>query len=478
MEPAGEKQEACAQCQLARPPGGWPEDPHVGRVVNNKYELIQLLGSGGFGTVVRGRHVHGEGDLGDVVLKFLHTEKALSKSIKKRFFNEARAARSLQSPHVVKVYDYDYDGTTPFIVMEYLEGPRLEDLLERAPLPPERVLNIALQITGTLQQCHEAGIIHRDLKPANIMLLSAPEPDFVKILDFGIAHLPGGQQTRSSLGTPRYMPPEQYGQGEGEELDGRVDIYALGVILHRCFTGELPDESFMGGKRPPAELSALLASMMDEDRDDRPGTMADVELRLRAVARAQGWLAGAAVDDDRTVDGPREARTVEPEEPEAEAASKEVDPYDETALALDTPAPRPAPAPVRRVWPWFLLGGGLLVLGLALGSRVQHPSAGEIPRATPAARPTSPDTRPPDQSAPPAADQGVADLAPAGPDVKRRPKARPRRPVKRREKKVTPPPAHNKVIKKPAPDSGAVYRPKGLDWERMRLKMLQGKNRP
>jgi len=286
-------------------------DPYIGRTINNKYRMESRLGAGGFAQVFLAEQVQDGIELGDVVLKFLHKNLATNQSIRRRFINEARAARRVRSPHVVKVFDlgFDDDGT-PYMAMEYLEGEGLEKVLDREEtLSPQRTFNLGLQVAGALDECHTIGIIHRDLKPDNLLLLPGRGEDFVKVLDFGIARVPAadGTLTHTLMGTPRYMPPEQIML---KEMDGGVDIFALGVILYECLAGTSPIQAKtpmeylqlnlntrptpLREVRPdlPEDLERLLNLMMAKDRADRPTSMADVEQRLKKIGVAHGWLAG------------------------------------------------------------------------------------------------------------------------------------------------------------------------------------------
>ena len=301
--------DTCPQCDRHRPDRGWPADPFIGRLVDKKYRIESQLGEGGFAKVFLARQVQGDIDLGHVVLKFLHQDMASNDSIRRRFINEARAARKLGSPHVVKMFDLGFDGEgLPYQVMEYLHGDSLDKILSREKtLEPQRAFRIGLQVAGALEECHENGIVHRDLKPDNLVLLSGRSREFIKVIDFGIARVPSedGKVTHTMMGTPRYMPPEQILQ---DKIDGGVDIFALGVILFECLAGRPPIESKtpMGYLQQnlnivptplrqvcadmPAELEALLARMMAKDRLDRPPSMTDVEARLNVIGMQQGWV--------------------------------------------------------------------------------------------------------------------------------------------------------------------------------------------
>jgi serine/threonine-protein kinase len=217
-------------------------------LVAGKYRLTRLLGRGGMGTVWEGVHT----SLGTrVAVKFIESEHLESAEARNRFENEARAAATLRSKHVVEVYDHGVapDGR-PFIVMEYLQGEPLDRRLDRfGRLPPRDVARILQQVCRALGKAHAAGIIHRDLKPENIFLVWDDEDaaDIAKLVDFGIAKFTdqslgpsSATRTGSVLGTPYYMSPEQ---ARGlRSVDHRADLWSLGVIAYRCIVGKLPFE--------------------------------------------------------------------------------------------------------------------------------------------------------------------------------------------------------------------------------------------
>ena len=365
----GEQAAFCPGCGFPQPAAGWPVDEFLGRVINGKYRLTEKLGEGGFGVVLRGRHLHGTVDLGDVVLKFLHQSIATNPVVRKRFVNEARAARALRTPHVVKVFDFDFDERgLPFIVMEYLAGRSLAAVLKDGTLSPVRVLRIGMQAAGALHECHCAGIIHRDLKPDNILLLPDRDHDFVKLLDFGIARLQDSTLSQTIVGTPQYMAPEQIRQGR---MDAGVDIFALGVLLYECLTGQPPIDAATPLEylvrnlevppRPlrdlardlPQPLEGLLAAMMAKERAARPATMADVEARLKAIGVSQGWLleygsemrqAASTSTLALSPDDARESRTQGSPSPGADASGAPVESLSSVSVS-----------PLRRRWLWAVV---------------------------------------------------------------------------------------------------------------------------
>jgi tRNA A-37 threonylcarbamoyl transferase component Bud32 len=215
-------------------------------LIAGKYQLKQLLGRGGMGSVWEGVHT----TLGTrVAVKFIDAEYANSPEARSRFENEARAAATLRSKYVVEVYDHGVtDDGRPFIVMEYLEGEPLDRRLDRmGRLPAKQTALILQQVCRALTKAHQARIVHRDLKPENIFLVWDDEDgtDIAKVVDFGIAKFTDGSlgpssatRTGSVLGTPYYMSPEQ---ARGlRSVDFRTDIWSLGVIAYRAIVGTLP----------------------------------------------------------------------------------------------------------------------------------------------------------------------------------------------------------------------------------------------
>ncbi len=217
-------------------------DSLVGRLVAGKYRLLRRLGQGGMGVVYLAEHA-GVGQ--KVAIKFLHPTFSADPEISRRFHNEARSYARVVHPHAIQLHDFGQDEQGGlFISMEYVEGSDLRRVLSQGPLPPREALDIVLQVADVLSAAHASGIVHRDLKPENIMLAREIRGWHAKVLDFGLAQLAdgGGRLTTPGAvsGTPRYMAPEQV---EGQPLDHRVDIYALGLVLFEALTGKSPFDS-------------------------------------------------------------------------------------------------------------------------------------------------------------------------------------------------------------------------------------------
>ena len=270
----------------------------VGQTVGN-YIVTAKLGEGGMGTVFLAQHpVIGS----KVALKAIHPEYARSPEVVARFVNEARAVNQIGHDHIIDIHDF---GTTPagdfYFIMEYLSGEMLSDQRGRQVVfSPTRALHIVAQIADALAASHERGVIHRDLKPDNIFLITRDgRPDFVKVLDFGLAKLTTASGAVPAfttdagiiMGTPYYMSPEQC---EGRaELDHRTDVYSLGVILFEMLTGHVPFAGEGYGEvmtkhislPPPAArkfvpelpiaLEAILSRALAKDPDARFQTMAE-----------------------------------------------------------------------------------------------------------------------------------------------------------------------------------------------------------
>jgi serine/threonine-protein kinase len=215
-------------------------DPREGKVLQGRYRILSMLAEGGMGVVYKAERV---GIGRSVVVKFLHAILSDKPGIVDRFEREARATARLNHPHCVSLVDFGIDDGSPYLVVEFVEGKTLADLLDHGAVNGERAVGIVRQILAGLEHAHERGILHRDLKPANVMIVDAEGyvGDFVKILDFGLAKLAWpGEDKRDvtvegiAIGTPGYMSPEQ---AAGVPSDRRSDIYCTGALLYHLVTG-------------------------------------------------------------------------------------------------------------------------------------------------------------------------------------------------------------------------------------------------
>jgi len=311
-----------------------------GAVIRGKYRILGKLGQGGMAAVYKALHV----GFNEVrALKVIHPELASDPSFVKRFGQEAALTRKLQHPNAVRVEDIDQaDDGRPFMVMEFIEGESLKDVIERqAPLPVPRACRIAKQVAAALEAAHGLGMIHRDIKPGNILLTRLPgsgEPEEVaKVLDFGIAKIreahweAGGTtltRTGTSIGTPSYMSPEQAMGKTGEGLDGRADLYSLGVVMYEMLAGELPiraesEVQMLIGqintapqpireRRPelPEAIGAVVMRCLEKDPARRPASGAALIALMEASER--GVAAGAAPGEMPTGATPRPAQVDTP----------------------------------------------------------------------------------------------------------------------------------------------------------------------
>ena len=283
----------------------------VGTVIDDRYRLIEPIGSGASGFVFRARHERVPRDLAVKVLSRRHA--AMPRWVR-RFEVEVRAAASLDSPHIVEIIDFGHnDPVGYFIVMELLRGEDLAQRMERGePLHIFDVLKIFKETALALDVAHRAGMVHRDLKPSNLFLVNEPSASrgySVRLLDFGIAQVPAepsggedgeGETAREIVGTPYAMAPEQI---RGDTVTPAADIYALGVLLHHMISGEPPFEEPTGEAAlemhlyatppdldelercpwVPTELSALVCRMLSKRPSRRPADIGTLLAELEAV---------------------------------------------------------------------------------------------------------------------------------------------------------------------------------------------------
>ncbi len=219
-----------------------------------RYEIAAEIGSGSMGKVYKAFDPLIERIVALKTIK-MESKGELQTEFEARFFREAKSAGRLNHPNIVTIYDVGESGDSAYIAMEYLHGESLDKLLAKhAALPLERTVHIALQIANGLAYAHQHGVVHRDIKPGNVILLR--RGGVVKITDFGIAQILSGSQTQvgALLGSPRYMSPEQV---QGTAIDGRSDVFSLGVMLYEMLTGVTP---FAGDN-----LSAIFYGIMNHE---------------------------------------------------------------------------------------------------------------------------------------------------------------------------------------------------------------------
>ncbi|MEJ2371779.1 MAG: serine/threonine-protein kinase [Gemmatimonadales bacterium] len=290
------------------------------------YRLLELIGRGGMGEVWKARHnlLARPAAIKLILGGTLEAEPGGAANALARFEREAQATASLQSAHTVALYDFGVsDDGTFYYVMELLDGIDLESLVERfGPLPAERVVHILRQACLSLGEAHQRGLVHRDIKPANLYLCQyAFEPDFVKVLDFGLVKhptldVPGGVAlTRTGLlaGTPSYLAPE-IAMG-AERIDGRADIYALACVSYKLLTGRCVFEedtalatilahvnvparspSSISELPIPADLEELILACLAKDPASRPPTCEDLLRALEGIDLAEPWTTERAAD--------------------------------------------------------------------------------------------------------------------------------------------------------------------------------------
>jgi len=408
--------------------GSWSE----GKVVREKYRILARLGVGGMATVYKAEHLHFH-ELR--ALKVINPEMSGDQKFITRFKQEALIMRRLQHPNAVHIDDIDTgeDGR-PFIVMEYIEGRSLSEIIqEQGAMPAARVCAVIKQVAAALDAAHRLGIVHRDIKPANIVLLQTPEGEQAKVLDFGIAKMKEEQledsQTRQAsltgtgflIGTAAYMSPEQAQGKRGNQLDARSDLYSLGVVMYQMLTAELPlkADSDVGLlmahiSTPPADirtlhpdlpeaLANLVMKCLAKQPDSRPASARELINELEQVGCAipgkstehvQAASATALLaSPDAAAPTELLMRSGGPSATHAEVTRSGVD----AGKTMPSQAPAPAAPPARRrAGHWkYLAPAGALLAGAAVWLAIHsskpktivatlEPSPTPAPTATPA----------------------------------------------------------------------------------------------
>ena len=270
----------------------------MGTLIAGKYKVLEEIGRGGMGIVFKAEDTKLQRT---VALKFLPPNLAGSPELKERFLIEARAAAALSHPNICVIHEVGEDEKRPYIAMEYVEGETLRDRIKKKVLSTEDALSITSQVAAGLGEAHHKEIVHRDIKSANIMVTAKGQ---AKVMDFGLAKLRGGSsltRSQTTLGTVAYMSPEQ---ARGEEVDGRTDLWSLGVVLYEMLTGELPfigdrdlsiihsivheDPKPIKSRKPPVpqELQQIVTRALKKNREARYGSAGDMLKDLKKYEEA------------------------------------------------------------------------------------------------------------------------------------------------------------------------------------------------
>lgn len=375
-----------------------------GQILAGRYLVGEILGSGGMGAVYRGVDLRTGGP---VAIKIPHPWLTVDTDFITRLHREAQIAAALVSPRIVKVIDFDWHKGRPFLVMEYVPGKTLAEVLsERGALTWQEATRIALEVARALDVAHRNGIVHRDLKPQNIKILDDGD---VKVLDFGIARaesLPSVTAASVVVGTPQYMAPERLGGPTDDPADATVsrgdvrsDIYALGVILHEMLTGRPPFQAgshwaviraHLSDPPPPlpdtvpAAVQEVVRRCLAKRPRDRFQTPAELVAALRALTvtapiEATPVASALAATDERLVDTgaptlpaatlPQATTVVRPDGDQSDVTPTVVNGAG-VAILSSPPDVSASAAPFqgRRWLPW--LAAGAVVLALAAGSGI------------------------------------------------------------------------------------------------------------
>ncbi|MCP3136138.1 protein kinase domain-containing protein [Pyxidicoccus xibeiensis] len=389
-----------------------PPVAHLGEVLGN-YRLEQVLGEGAMGVVFLGRHVRLDKQ---VAVKILKPQHGTDSSLVQRFFQEARAVNAINHENIVEIFDFVEEPAPAnaiprvYCVLELLNGASLRQLMQQETLGVLRAIHITEQLCAALGAAHRAGIVHRDIKPDNIFVTSrGGDPDFVKVLDFGVAKLTStrlaehpGTFAGAVIGTPGYMSPEQ---ASGLEVDGRADLYAVGTVLYELLAGRRPFEaSELGqwavelivkpppplpqttpaGEQIPAGLAATVMRCLEKDPEARFESMDALSQALRPFTRPIRLEIPARLE-------------LAPAEPTPVPAAPTL-----------VPALPQRPASVRARWPLAVVAAVALAVPVAaVRWRAEEPPAVTATSAPPAVvaapAPQAPPVEPPPAPAPPAA---------------------------------------------------------------------------
>ncbi len=395
-------------------------DPLLGRIINDRFKVLSVIARGGMGKVYRAE----QAPLGRIVaLKVLQPNYngENDPEFHKRFFLEASIVSKLTHPNTVTLYDYGQSSDNVyFMAMEYLEGRTLHRLLrEESPLEVGRALHILIQACRALREAHKHGVIHRDLKPANLFLIRHDEdPDFVKVLDFGLLkrtdETPEEALTQTGLfmGSPKYMAPEQI---RGERVSPATDIYSLGVILYEMLTGKVPFErassvnllmAHVSDPVPalieanplvqvPAAVEEIVYRCLAKRSDERYATTDDLIAAIKQAGASLGRPLGSMSGEFMSVAA---ARGITPNEgglapiasslpPPLPPVSRPFTPSEPLVIAAPADATVPPLSRERRTSP-VLMVAGLFVLAVGLGVLIRMVAAPSVAPPVAAAMPS------------------------------------------------------------------------------------------
>lgn len=362
-----------------------PQSPdEIGRL--EKYRVLKVLGKGGMGMVFKAEDPSLERT---VALKVMLPEIAIRGSARERFLREARAAAKIEHEHIISIFEVSEDRGIPFIAMSFLKGMSLDDWLKhKPPLAMPQIFRIGREVAKGLQAAHERGLIHRDIKPANLWLDAASKGK-IKILDFGLARPETDDAgiTRSGqiIGTPAYMSPEQ---AAGEKLDGRSDLFSLGVVLYRLCTGKMPfqgpnvmailaalittEPEPVAGLNPdvPPALATLIHRLLAKKKEDRPASAREIVDAIAAIERERflkklgAEVTSASITSGHDAESPRGAvsQTFNFEE----SAESQITDDDFASPTNSAPPPDDEPGP-RWLWPAILGSAAALLIAVAAG---------------------------------------------------------------------------------------------------------------
>jgi serine/threonine protein kinase len=366
-----------------------------GQILQNRYRIDDLLGEGGMGAVYKAWDTRLKVP---VALKEMTPQPGLDEhtldQLRQQFEQEATILARLNHPHLVRVGDYFQEGGNTYLVMDFVEGESLINLIkEKGALPEARVLTWALQLLDALTYCHKQGVIHRDVKPQNVIITSEGR---AVLVDFGLVKLwdPDDPHTKTAMrgvGTPEYAPPEQYSAQEGH-TDPRSDLYGLAATTYHALAGEPP----LGAAERMSDPEQFIP-VRELAPDVSPRTSIAV-MKAMALARSQRWqsaeeMAEALIEGETAPLQPTPERPVIIEKPAAPTQTREL-PKGEKAAA--------APAKRRWIWiaaavlilpalaaGWWLYQSGLLTGGTEAVQATQSPAATEVAAETDVPRPTT-----------------------------------------------------------------------------------------